>query len=212
MQTLEEEENKIINKKNFKIILASSSPRREIILQKLRLSYTAVRPDQVLEKNLKNPCKTVLANSILKAQFVYNNAIINNLNYKDSVIAGFDTIVCLKGKNIGKPADLIDAEKYLRELSGRVQRVITGVSLVDTETGSSVNGIEITKVRFRKLDISEIKSYLKIENVLDKAGAYDILGFGSVLIEKIDGCFYNVAGLPVFKFLQLLSKLSYKII
>lgn len=212
MQTLEEEENKIINKKNFKIILASSSPRREIILQKLRLSYTAVKPDQVLEKNLKNPCKTVLANSILKAQFVYNNAIINNLNYKDSVIAGFDTIVCLKGKNIGKPADLIDAEKYLRELSGRVHRVITGVSLVDTETGSSVNGIEITKVRFRKLDISEIKSYLKIENVLDKAGAYDILGFGSVLIEKIDGCFYNVAGLPVFKFLQLLSKLSYKII
>lgn len=209
---MEEEENKIINKKNFKIILASSSPRREIILQKLRLSYTAVRPDQVLEKNLKNPCKTVLANSILKAQFVYNNAIINNLNYKDSVIAGFDTIVCLKGKNIGKPADLIDAEKYLRELSGRVHRVITGVSLVDTETGNSVDGIEITKVRFRKLDISEIKSYLKIENVLDKAGAYDILGFGSVLIEKIDGCFYNVAGLPVFKFLQLLSKLSYKII
>lgn len=207
---MEEEEDN--NQKITKILLASSSPRRKRILKQLNLNFEAFCPEGITEKVYKNPRKTVKFNSLLKAQFVYNNVIINSLNYKDSIVAGFDTLVYFDGQHIGKPADVLQAEYFLGKLSGKNHLVLTGISLIDCNTGRTVTGIDVTRVKFRKLNSVEIKNYLKNEEVLDKAGAYDISGFGSILVEKIRGCFYNVAGFPVHKFIELAAELNYSIL
>jgi septum formation protein len=212
----EEEKNKklkdcrdIILEDNIsrRIILASDSPRRKKILENLRIDFDVIKPSGAVEKSFKNPRKTAVYNSSIKAQFVYNHAIINNLDYRNCVIAGFDTIVYLDGRNLGKPEDIDQAYNFLETLSGRIHRVITGVSIIDFKTGSIVSGSEMTVVKFRDLSSGQITDYLSVENVSDKAGAYDISGYGAMLVEKINGCFYNVAGLPVYRFFELLKEI-----
>ena len=195
-----------------KIILASGSPRRKKILENLRVDFDVIKPSGIVEKFFKNPCRTVIYNSSIKAQFVYNHVIINNSNYRNCIVAGFDTIVYFSGRHLGKPADTGQAYDFLCSLSGNIHRVITGVSLIDCATGSIVSGSETTVVKFRSLTSGQTNSYLSVENVSDKAGAYDISGYGAVLVEKITGCFYNVAGLPVFRFFELLERFDYKIL
>ena len=213
---MEEEENKRTNgcrdinlKENIfrRIILASGSPRRKKILENLRIDFDVIKPAGVVEKLFKNPQKTVIYNSSMKAQFVYNHAIINKLNYGNSVIAGFDTIVCFNGRNLGKPRHRSEAHDFIETLSGKTHRVITGVSLIDFKTGSSVSGSQTTIVKFKRISSGQIADYLSAEDVSDKAGAYDISGYGAMLVEKINGCFYNVAGLPVYRFFELLKEI-----
>jgi len=201
---LEEEES------NKRIILASSSPRRRRILELLKVGFQIIEPHNCQEKLFRSPFKTVTCNSLIKAQDVYNRVIINNLSYTDTLVVSFDTIVYLNGKYFGKPQSIEEAGNFIRAFSNRTHSVISGVTVLDSKTGSYLSDFEITKVKFKKLGSFEIDSYLKQEYVLDKAGAYDIYGFGAVLVEKINGCFYNVAGLPVFKFFNLLEKFEYK--
>jgi len=212
----EEEKNKRLNgcrgiglEDNFsrRIVLASSSPRRRKILENLRINFDVMEPSGALEKLFKNPRKTVVYNSSIKAQFVYNHAIINSLNYRNCIIAGFDTIVYFNGRNLGKPQGIGQAHDFLQTLSGVTHRVITGVSVMDFKTGSIVSGSETTIVKFRSLSPGQIDDYLSVEDVSDKAGAYDISGYGAMLVEKINGCFYNVAGLPVNRFFELLKRI-----
>lgn len=190
-----------------KIILASGSPRRKKILENLRIDFDVIKPSGDVEKLFKNPRKTVLYNSGIKAQFVYNHAIMNSLNYRNCVIAGFDTIVYFNGRNLGKPGDIDQAYNFLQALSGKINKVITGVSIIDFKTGSIVSGSETTIVKFRDISPGQISDYLSVEDVFDKAGAYDISGYGAMLVEKINGCFYNVAGLPVHRFFELLEEI-----
>jgi septum formation protein len=212
----EEEKNKRLNscrdinlEDNIsrRIILASASPRRKKILENLRIDFDVIKPFGAVEKSFKNPRKTVVYNSTIKAQFVYNHGIINSLNYRNCVIAGFDTIVYFNGRNLGKPQGIDQAYDFLQTLSGRIHRVITGVSIIDFKTGSIVSGSETTIVKFRNISSGQITDYLSVEDVSDKAGAYDISGYGAVLVEKINGCFYNVAGLPVYRFFELLKEI-----
>jgi len=205
----EEEDNK---KKVSRLILASSSPRRKRILKQLKIDFEVFHPEEVTEEVFRDPRRTVVYNSSRKAQFVYNHVIINNLNCADSAVAGFDTVVYFKGRNVAKPADVLQAECSLMQLSGRSHLVLTGIALIDINTGRMVTGIEATRVKFRKLAITEIRDYLENEDILDKAGAYDISGYGCILVEKIKGCFYNVAGLPVNKLIELAGKLNYRIL
>jgi septum formation protein len=190
-----------------KIILASVSPRRKKILENLRIDFDVIKPSGAVEKLFKNPQKTVLYNSGIKAQFVYNHAIISSLNYRNCIIAGFDTIVYFNGRSLGKPRGSDQAYDFLQTLSGKTHRVITGVSIIDFKTGSIVSGSETTIVKFRNLSLRQIDDYLSSEDVFDKAGAYDISGYGAMLVEKINGCFYNVAGLPVYRFFELLKEI-----
>ncbi len=194
------------------IILASSSPRRKRILKQLRIGFKVMVPDGAVEKSFTNPYKTVKYNSSAKAKFIHNHAIINNLEYKGSIIAGFDTVVFLRDRYLGKPSSYIEVFDYIRMLSGKVHRVITGLTIIDVLSDRTFTDSETTEVKFRKLKNSEIDSYLKAEDVYDKAGAYDISGLGSILVERIEGCFFNVAGLPVFRFIKLLEKVDYKIL
>ncbi|MBM3712226.1 MAG: septum formation protein Maf [Actinobacteria bacterium] len=206
---LEEEED---NKSNKKIILASKSPRRRRILELLKVNFEVIEPIDINEKLLKNPIITVFHNSNLKAQNVYSRVIIDNLNYNNTLIAGFDTVVFFKNRYLGKPEDLSEAIEFLKLLSGKSHLVISGVAVIDSNSGKTIVDSQTTVVKFKVLQHEEIENYLRLEDVTDKAGAYDISGFPGVLIEKINGCFYNVAGLPVFKFINLLKRFNYKVL
>lgn len=207
---MEEEGNN--NKGKIKIILASASPRRKRILEQLKVDFITIKPSADLEKTLENPIKTALFNSSQKAKFAQSSAIIRSLKHANTVIAGFDTVVFLDGRYLGKPQNTQMAEKYLEFMSGRAHTVITGVTLIDALNGNAVSGHEKTEVKFCRLGRLEIKNYIKTEYVLDKAGAYDIHGFGSLLVERINGCFYNVAGLPVYRLTRLLYRLGYRLL
>lgn len=201
-----------------KIILASASPRRRKILKLLKLDFEVIEPKNCEERQFKNPYKTVIQNSIVKAKNVYNyireyGLKKQDLDYTEEfLIAGFDTVVYISKMYLGKPASISQAIDFLNILSGRVHMVISGVCVLDSVSGKYYFDTESTRVKFRKLTTEEIKGYIDKENVLDKAGAYNIFGFGSLLVEKVDGCFYNVAGLPVVKFVDLLERFGFNVI
>ena len=201
-----------------KIILASASPRRKEILKLLRLDFEVIEPKNCEEKQYKNPYHTVIDNSIIKAKNVYNYIKKQGLKEqspyygKEFLIAGFDTIIHMKNRYMGKPASIEQAIEFLNLFSGRVHKVISGVCVLDSLSGKYYFDTETTKVKFRNLAENEIKAYIDKEDVLDKAGAYNIFGFGSLLVDKINGCFYNIAGFPVKKFADLVGKFKFNIL
>lgn len=114
-----------------------------------------------------------------------------------SIVIAADTFGWLEGKPLGKPRDETDARRMLELMSGKCHQVITGFTILDTDMGTNSTRAVETKVYFRKLSKSEIEAYVRTGEPLDKAGAYAIQGTGARLVEKIDGDYYNVIGLPV---------------
>ena len=113
-----------------------------------------------------------------------------------SIILSADTIVVVDDEILGKPVDEYNSVRMLERLSGRQHSVYTAVAVVDSDTGSRLEGIEETRVWFRDLDRNTIEDYIRREDVMDKAGAYAIQGYGSIFIPKIEGNYPNVVGLP----------------
>jgi septum formation protein len=191
-----------------KIILASASPRRKKILGDIGLDFKIMEPDRSLEEERSGgPVRIALRNSILKAE-----NILGSLKPGEKVqylISGFDTVVYLGSRIMGKPRDLDEAFSFIQALSGKVHRVVTGICIIDSKNRRRLTGYEISKVRFRKLSRDEISRYLSVEYVLDKAGAYNIAGPGALLVEKVKGCMFNIIGVPVFKYIGLLKKFDY---
>jgi len=192
-----------------KIILASASPRRKEIFERLRLDFEVIAAEGYVEQKSGDPARIVEENSIAKAHNVLGRISSRRDRY---LVSGFDTIVNLKRRILGKPSDIEEAYSFISSLSGKVHRVISGICIIDSITGRCESDIEITEVRFKKLEPEEIRGYLEREDVLDKAGAYNIGGAGALLVEKINGCFFNVIGVPVFKFADLLERFNYKIL
>jgi septum formation protein len=124
-------------------------------------------------------------------------------------ILAADTAVVVDGAVLGKPRSEAEAEAMLRRLSGRWHRVLTGVAVVAFSSGRSAAGVETTRVRFRDLDESEIRDYILSGEPFDKAGAYGIQGRASAMVERIEGCYFNVVGLPVVRSLALLREVGY---
>ena len=209
---LEEEDHK------KELILASASPRRKKMLELFGMDFKVIRPENFEEKQCKNPYRTVGWNSIAKAKNVYNYIKKQNPEKEKSdyrggfLIAGFDTIVYINRRYMGKPVDREEAISFLSILSGKIHKVITGVCVLDSISGRYIFTTGTTRVKFRKLAADEIDKYVDRENVLDKAGAYNVLGYGSLLVEKISGCFYNIAGIPVAKFVDLLREFGFNVI
>lgn len=199
------------------LILASASPRRKKILELFGMDFKVIKPENLEERQYKNPYMTVTRNSIAKAGSVYDyikkqDPEKEKADYKGGfLIAGFDTIVYINRKSMGKPFDREQAISFLKILSGRTHKVITGVCVLESISGNHISGTVTTGVKFRKLTIDEIERYTDMENVLDKAGAYNVLGYGSLLVEKISGCFYNIAGIPVAKFADLLKEFGFNV-
>lgn len=186
----------------MKIILASSSPRRKAVMENAGYKVEVRKPD--IDENLRMklpPIDLVMKLALMKA----NSAVKNS---DDEVVIGADTIVCIDGKNIGKPNDAEQAKTLLRQLSGRLHRVYTGVAIVSKERQETF--FVQAKVNFMKLDNDLIDRYIATGEPLDKAGGYAIQGKGGMLVESIDGDYYGVVGLPIAQLAKRLER-DYKI-
>lgn len=181
------------------IILASASPRRREILSLTGLPFKieASPFEEDITLNLP-PDKLVEHLSLGKAEAVAKNR-------QNAVVIGADTIVDLEGKILGKPKDLEGARQTLKLLSGRPHEVITGYTIFDTDSGKTLSKSVSTKVYFKPLSKEDIEGYLKTGELMDKAGSYAIQGLGAVLIEKIEGDYFNVMGLPLCSLIQSLK-------
>ncbi len=174
----------------MKLILASGSPRRAELLEKMGLAFL-VEPsntDEVLEPGL-TPQQEVVHLSLGKAKAVAAN------HPEEAVVLSADTVVELDGKILGKPHSREQAVEMLRALSGRSHRVLTGVTILGPK-GTQTH-CEETEVHFRPMTDEEIQWYVDTGEPMDKAGAYGIQGYAAMFIEKIVGDYYNVMGLPV---------------
>lgn len=124
----------------------------------------------------------------------------------DGLVIGADTVVVLEDKILGKPHSTQEAVDMLSALSGKSHEVITGVVVVNPQTGQHWVAAEITKVHFRNLSKQEILDYIKTEEPMDKAGSYGIQGKGALLVQGIEGCYFNVVGLPLVRLASLLKE------
>ena len=181
------------------LILASASPRRRELLTQAGFSFE-VHPAHIPEDPLpnENPIAYVTRLAREKAEVVFkklNQDSGSQLSSDELMVLGADTTVVLDDRILGKPADAADAARMLRSLSGRSHRVITGVALA-TAHGTEV-AAEVTGVRFVTLSEQEIDAYVATGEPMDKAGAYAIQGRASRWIPRIEGCYFNVVGLPL---------------
>jgi septum formation protein len=173
-----------------RLVLASASPQRRAILEQLGIAFT-VQPADVEELTEGDPEDVVVENAVRKARAVTGDLVL-----------GCDTEVYLHGRIFGKAQDANQAEAYLRELSGRTHEVHSGLALSTVDRRLST-AHAVTKVTFRTLSDAEVAWYLSTTEWRDRAGAYAIQGRGSALVERIEGDFWNVVGLPVPKLLEL---------
>jgi septum formation protein len=183
------------------IILASQSPRRQILLRQIGLTFEVC--ESGVDENLNGdlgPWEHVTILSQRKAAEV-------SQKYSDAFIIGADTIVVLDGAILGKPAGPADAARMLSTLSGRTHTVYTGFTIIDRPSDQQVTDVAVTDVTFRAITPAEIDAYIQTGSPMDKAGAYGIQDdYGAVFVEKINGCFYNVVGFPVTKFYLALEQ------
>jgi len=189
-------------KTNLPIYLVSKSPRRRKLLKQINLKFKSFSVD-IDEKVLigEKPIQNVkrLAKEKLDAAC---------LKVKAGIIITADTIVVLNDEIINKPVNEKDAVRILKKLSGRVHAVYTGFSIFNSASNCQITDYEKTLVEFRELSYDEISDYVKSGSPMDKAGAYGIQDdFGAVFIKKINGCYYNVVGLPLQKVYQTLMKM-----
>ncbi len=181
----------------MELILASGSPRRREMFDLMGLRYT-LRPSDADEA--LSPCppgEMVETLALRKAASVKKSA-------PGCCVVGADTIVYLDGRIIGKPADEADASRILRLLSGRTHTVYTGVAIVTDE--KQIVFHETTDVTFASLTEAEIADYVASGEPMDKAGAYGVQGIGAVLVARVEGCYFNVIGLPIPTFYRKLAE------
>lgn len=187
----------------MELILASGSPRREMLLRQIGLNFEVepsgadetipggAPPDELAEKLAVDKAKLVASQR------------------SSGLVIGADTVVVLDGRPLGKPEDGAGAAEMLRALSGREHQVITGIAVVDAASGQVLSDAVVTAVRFAPLSEAVIARYVATGEPMDKAGAYGIQGFGALLIEGIDGCYFNVVGLPLRRLAELLAEFGY---
>lgn len=188
------------------IVLASQSPRRQELLKQLNIPFEIVvsRVKEVFDPS-EDPSKIVKELALQKGMWVQNHC------RKSSIIISADTIVVAEGQILGKPKNIDDARNMLSLLSGKKHQVFTGLCIIDSELEKKAVDVGITDVYFRNLDREEIEGYLRTSEPYDKAGAYGIQGLGAVFIDKIDGDFFTVMGLPVEKLYNILKTFNINI-
>jgi len=190
-----------------KIILASASRPRQKLLRQIGLKFTVFRSKVKEAKSLgkKNCEDLVIGNAVKKAMDAAGR-------FDTGVVIAADTVVLVGKKIIGKPRNMKGAVSALRLLSKSPQWVYTGIAVFDIDNGKLLTDFEKTKVYMYPLSERQIKRYFKKISPFDKAGSFDVQGPGSVFIDRIEGCFYNVVGLPLAKLGKLLEKIGIAIL
>ena len=181
------------------LILASGSPRRREILELMGLPFT-VDVSEADESFTGAPDKMVAELSRRKAEAVATR-------HADSLVLAADTVVC-DGAVLGKPGTQERAKAMLRELSGRWHSVFTGMTLMDTATGRTLTRVCETRVHFVAMTPEEIDAYAASGEPVDKAGAYAIQGQGGMFVDRIEGSYSNVVGLPMAELREMLREIK----
>ena len=175
-------------------ILASASPRRKNILSQIGIEFS------IIPSNVNEDFKLALPPEAFTEHWAREKALNISKDHPSSLIIGADTVVVLDDQILGKPKDEDGSKEMLLKLSGKTHEVITGVSLIHIDSKIDITFNERTNVSINTLTINDILQYIKIYKPLDKAGSYGIQDGFSVHVDKINGCYYNVMGLPVSKF------------
>ena len=186
-----------------KIYLASKSPRRRKLLKQLGIQFYSFSVNSVEEfLDGEHPIRCVKRIALEKMELAKPKV-------QNSIVITADTIVVLGSQIIGKPVNKKDAIKILTLLSGKIHKVYTGFCVVNQKTNKMIVDFEKTEVEFRSLNKDEIVDYVNGGSPMDKAGAYGIQDdFGAIFIKKINGCYYNVVGLPLTKLYKTLRKVT----
>ena len=185
--------------KGPEVILASASPRRRELSGLVCENVTVIPAEGDESTDQTAPADIVRELAERKAAEVAANAP------GDSIVIGADTVVAADGVVLGKPTDPDDAERMLRMLSGRSHQVFTGIAVLYGQR--RVVDCEVTTVEFCAMTDEEIRSYVATKEPMDKAGAYGIQGGAARFVSRIDGCYYNVMGLPVHRLYEILKSL-----
>ena len=184
-----------------RIVLASKSPRRKDILKKINLDFKVIPSNIIEDFDKTNPSTLVQTCAFEKAKKVS----LENLN---NFIIGADTVVVLDKKIMGKPRDINESREMIGMLSGKTHKVFTGVSIQNINKNINELFYSMTEVELYNISDSVIDYYIKNYKPSDKAGSYGIQDWFSSQIKKIDGCYYNVMGLPLSKVFKCLYDLS----
>jgi len=189
-----------------RIILASASPRRVELLEKIGLKFE-VEPSNYEEDmhSELEPHEFARKISLEKAEAVASK-------HKNAIVIAADTIIVFGSKILGKPHTENEARKMLETINGKSHSVITGFSIIDTGKNKTLSKSVETKIHIRKLTLAEIDAYVKSKEPLDKAGAYAIQGLGAVIVEKIEGDYFNVVGLPLSALTEALKEFGINIL
>jgi septum formation protein len=184
------------------LILASASPRRRRLLEQVGFTFSVI-PSDIEEDDVipNDPPANVQAIALCKAKSVAETL-------DTGIVIAADTQILLDDEVLGKPKDEADAIRMLSGLSGKIHQAITGVALMDLDTGSEETWVEITRVKFRKLPEEEITDYIKTGEPMGKAGAYGIQGRAAAFVERIEGCYFNIVGLPLAKLVEKIRKIQ----
>jgi len=184
----------------MKLILASISPRRRELLSLLGLPFDVIPPtcEEIPSLN-RAPCDQART-------FAHDKAESVALPYPEKLVIGSDTVIEIEGTLLGKPQDLQEAESMLRKLQGHCHQVHTGLALIQKAINISVAFVETAHVWIKDFDEKELREYLSTEESLGKAGAYSIQGEGAKLIEKIEGDYPTIVGLPLWRTAKLLEE------
>ena len=183
------------------LILASASPRRAELLRQAGTPFKIIIPDIAEDKfNSLPPYEMVI-------QLSFEKALAVSEHLEEGIVIAADTVVLHRGVAIGKPVDQKEALQTLRLLSGDQHLVLTGLTVLDAATGKYEKRTSTTKVWMASLTETELDAYVATGEPLDKAGAYGIQGKAALFVEKIDGCYFNVVGLPLNLLYNMLKKM-----
>jgi len=183
-----------------RVILASASPRRRELLSLIGLDHE-VRPADVDETLAAGEAPRAYADRLARAKALAAAS-------PDVVAIGCDTIVVVDGEVLGKPRDVADATRMLRSLSGRSHLVMTAVAAA--HDGRIVSDVVQVGVTFRSLRADEIADYIATGEPMDKAGAYGIQGYGATIVDRVDGDYFAVMGLPLNRLVRLLESIGFE--
>lgn len=186
-------------------ILASASPRRKELLEQIGMKFDVLIADADETKVDKTIPVNLYVEELALIKAAAAAEMLNRAKDKTSLIISADTVVSCDGKILGKPKNEDDAVNMISMLSGREHEVYTGVCVMRMSDSFSVAGYEKTIVKFNDLSAEMIERYVKTKEYADKAGGYGIQGKGAVLVEKIDGDYSNVVGLPLSKLCKILE-------
>lgn len=193
------------------LILASSSPRRQELIGSLQVPY-CIRVsdvDETTEPGMK-PADIVESLSLRKATAVAGQ--MKNEPELDGVIIGSDTIVVWNGEVLGKPVDEADAVRMLMQLQGNTHEVYSGIACLSERQGFSIVSHRVTKVTMKSLTGDQIKRYVATGEPMDKAGSYGIQGLGATIVERIEGDYFNVVGLPISLLADMLRQFGIEVL